>query len=80
MGLFEYTMIYIMSWWVVLLMVLPFGSHLPATPEENTYHSAPERANIGRKLLITTILAAIATIIIGWGINREYFTLWFEPF
>lgn len=80
MGAFEYIMIYIISWWLLLLPILSFGSDVPEEVEGNAYHSAPKRANIGKKLLVTSLLAVLTTVLIAWAIRRGVFTLWFEPF
>ena len=51
---------YIMIWWVVLFAVLPFGTKPVAQADKDTgWRGAPERARMWRKVLITTILAAI---------------------
>ena len=54
--------IFFIIWWLVLFTVLPLGVStqgeegevVPGTPE-----SAPAAPNIGRKFLITTVIAAI---------------------
>ena len=72
--------IYFIVWWICLFLVLPFrvknqidtGEHVPGTER-----GAP--AGIFRfwpKLLATTVLAAVATGLILWGLSnpllREY--------
>lgn len=51
--------VFIMIWWVVLFTVLPWGVRRNETPEEGHDHGAPARSLIGRKLLITTGIAAV---------------------
>jgi len=54
--------VYFIVWWVVLFVVLPFGVRtqaeagdvVPGTPE-----SAPANFQLGRVLLITTVVAGI---------------------
>ncbi|HEY2131547.1 MAG TPA: DUF1467 family protein [Acetobacteraceae bacterium] len=51
---------YIMIWWILLFVVLPFGTRPVADADEATgWRGAPAKAQIGRKMLITTILSAI---------------------
>ena len=54
---------YIMIWWVVLFVVLPFGTRPVAKADADTgWRGAPDRPRMWRKVLITTIVAAIV-----WG-------------
>jgi predicted secreted protein len=54
---------YIVIWWVVLFAVLPFGTRPVAEADTDTgWRGAPERPHMWRKVLITTIVAAIV-----WG-------------
>lgn len=53
-------------WWLIFFMALPFG----VAPEEHlvpgTVESAPARPYLLRKVLITTVLAVLATCAIAW--------------
>ncbi|HKM65433.1 MAG TPA: DUF1467 family protein [Acidisphaera sp.] len=60
MGWFTGTVLYVMIWWVALFAVLPIGTHPVADPDRHTgWRGAPERARMGRKLIITTIVATV---------------------
>lgn len=55
--------LYVMIWWTVLFAVLPFGTRPVADADPDTgWRGAPERPLIGRKLLATTVIAAVL-----WG-------------
>lgn len=54
--------IYMVTWWVVLFAVLPFGvvsQHEQGAAQGGTDPGAPVRPLLVRKALITTIIAAI---------------------
>lgn len=64
--------VYILLWWWVLFMVLPFGAKAPETVEKGHATSAPEKPNLLKKMLITSAIAAVlwfgADAIIASGI------------
>lgn len=51
--------VYILLWWWVLFMVLPFGAKAPEVIESGHATSAPQRPMLVKKMLITTVIAAI---------------------
>ena len=54
---------YIMIWWVTLFAALPFGTRPVAEADNATgWRGAPEQPRMWRKLLITTLVAAVI-----WG-------------
>lgn len=64
MNWFTAFVLYTIIWWTVLFVVLPFGTRPVAEADEATgWRGAPERPLIGRKMLVTTVLAAVL-----WGI------------
>lgn len=52
-------LLYVIIWWLVLFMVLPWGAHPPEKPEEGHAESAPEKPMLWRKAAATTVLAAV---------------------
>ncbi|MBS0271291.1 MAG: DUF1467 family protein [Proteobacteria bacterium] len=56
-------MVYVMIWVIVLFMVLPWGIRIPDKIEPGHATSAPEKANIGIKLLTTSFLSALLWIV-----------------
>ena len=55
--------LYLLIWWIVLFAVLPVGTRPEAEPDANSgWRGAPAKARIGRKMLATTLVAALV-----WG-------------
>ena len=61
MGWFTGVVLYALIWWVVLFAVLPFGTRpvSDATIEAGGWRGAPERPLLLRKVLATTVVAAV---------------------
>ena len=59
MNVFTGILVYVLIWWLVLFMVLPWGASPPDEPEVGHAQSAPERPMLWRKALATTVIAAI---------------------
>ena len=58
--------IFLVVWWLVLFMVLPFGATPPDEVEPGMAPSAPERPRMGLKVAVTTVIAAALTALILW--------------
>ncbi len=60
MNWFTGFVLYVLIWWTVLFAVLPIGTRPVAEADEQSgWRGAPVRPRIGRKALITTLLAAV---------------------
>ena len=57
---------FVIVWWISLFAVLPFGVKTVKSPDALHYAGAPEKANILKKGLITTVVALIIT----YGIHQ----------
>ena len=56
--------LYIVIWWIALFIVLPIGTKPVAEADQTSgWRGAPERPELGRKILMTSVLAAIL-----WGV------------
>lgn len=55
-------MVYLVIWWTILFAVLPIGVRRVQDPGKGQDRGAPERPEILRKAIITTIVAAILWI------------------
>lgn len=66
--------VYILLWWWVLFMVLPFGAKAPEQVGEGHATSAPDRPHMALKLSITTGLSAILFIIVYLIIDAGIFS------
>jgi predicted secreted protein len=58
--------IFVVVWWLVLLMVLPFGAAPPDEVEPGMAPSAPAKPRIPLKMAVTTVIAAVVTAAIVW--------------
>ncbi len=63
MSIVNGVVIYVVSWWVVLFFTLPSGVQTAEEAGEDltpgSATSAPTKPRIGRKMLITTLIAAV---------------------
>jgi predicted secreted protein len=60
MNWFTAAVVYIMTWWVVLFAVLPFGVRTVDEPDNRTgWRGAPARPLMGRKVIATTLIALL---------------------
>ena len=55
-------MVYLVIWWTVLFAVLPLGVKKVENPGRGQEHGSPERPQLVRKAVITTIVAAVLWI------------------
>jgi predicted secreted protein len=51
--------VFIVIWWLVLFMVLPFGVRRTETPEAGHDHGAPARPMLWRKVAVTTAISLV---------------------
>ena len=71
MGPVSGVVVYAITWWVVLFMVLPFGVRPADTPTAGHAPSAPVKPRIRRKFLITTLISAAVWVVIFIIIESE---------
>jgi predicted secreted protein len=73
--LFGGIVVFVVVWWLVLFMVLPFGAAPPEEVEPGMATSAPERPRMLVKVAITTVIALALTLLIGWVIDGGFIQL-----
>ena len=56
-------MVYIVLWWTVLFAVLPLGVRRVQNPGRGEERGAPERPDLLRKAIITSIVAGVLWIV-----------------
>ncbi len=61
MSLFGALIVFIIVWWMVFFMALPFGVTRTEYPEEGHDAGAPEKPLLAIKALITTAIATVLT-------------------
>ena len=66
---------FVVVWWLVLFMVLPFGAQPPDEPEPGHAPSAPAKPRMGLKILITTLIALALTAGIHWIVESGLISL-----
>lgn len=67
--------IYFVVWWLCLFVVLPFKVRNQVDDGEwveGSERGAPAIARLWPKLLITTLLAAVITALLFWGLSNEF--------
>ena len=67
--------VFILLWWWVFLMSLPFGIKTPDEVETGHATSAPERPMLRRKVFISTVIASVLFLIVYWIIDTEFISL-----
>lgn len=75
MGLVSGLVVYILLWWWVFLMTLPFGAKAPDAVETGHATSAPAKPMLWLKAGITTVIAGILFAIVYWIIVSEIISL-----
>lgn len=71
MNWFVGSAMFVIVWFLVFFMVLPWGSHPPEQPEEGHATSAPVNPRMGLKLLVTTAIAAVIWLAIDWAVASD---------
>lgn len=67
--------IYVIVWWLVLFMTLPFGVHREESPEPGHDAGAPVRPLLWIKAGVTTLIAAAVTAILWLLIEQGVFDM-----
>ncbi len=63
MSWFSGTLVFLVIWWLVLFMVLPWGNRAVEDPEPGHATSAPAKPRIALKFAITTGIALVMFVI-----------------
>ncbi len=75
MSWFSAAIVFVVVWWLVLFMVLPFGAAPPEQVEPGMADSAPARPRLVLKFLITTLIALVVSALILWIIDSGLVSL-----
>ncbi|WMT90653.1 DUF1467 family protein [Pelagibacterium sp. H642] len=70
---FTYVAIYFIVWWTVLFAVLPFGvrgQHEDGEFVQGTEPGAPVKAHLWQKVLATTVISAVVTVLLFWVLSN----------
>jgi predicted secreted protein len=75
MNWFTAAVVYIMTWWVVLFAVLPFGVRPVEEADQHTgWRGAPARPLMGRKVIATSLIALVLWAGIMTVIRSDWFS------
>jgi predicted secreted protein len=72
MGWLSGILVYLVVWWLVIFMVLPWGVKPPDNPEPGHATSAPDRPMLWRKVAITSVITAVVWVIIFLAIENSW--------
>ena len=79
MSIITHIVVFTISWWLVLFMVLPIGVKTAEeegeTRDPNTAEGAPHNPRIIRKMLITTAIATVLWLVYWMIVEYEIITL-----
>ena len=75
MDLVSGAVVYLLMWWWVFLMSLPFGVRAEVEPEAGHAPSAPARPMLWRKVGASTLIAGVLTAVINWVISAQIISL-----
>lgn len=75
--------VFIMAWWIVFLMVLPFGavahdantkgSNVPLTNDDfGANHGAPKQTHLKLKMLITTLITLLLWFTVEYLVSINF--------
>ena len=67
--------VYLLMWWWVFLMSLPFGVRTVEDPEAGHAVSAPARPMLLRKMMAATVIAGVLTTIVHFIIQSGLLSL-----
>ncbi|MGF1561637.1 MAG: DUF1467 family protein [Geminicoccaceae bacterium] len=67
--------LFVVAWWLILFMVLPFGAHPPDDVEPGMAESAPAKPRLALKFAITTGIAVVVTAFIVWALQSGMISL-----
>jgi predicted secreted protein len=69
MTFFEMIIAYVIAWWMVYFMALPFGARPPEQPERGHAESAPEAPRLWTKAAAATVIAAVLVWAFHWFVT-----------
>lgn len=71
MNIASIIVVFFLSWWIILFMVLPIGVRRDENPVEGHDHGAPIKAMLPKKMLWATLGASI--VLAGFWVSIEIF-------
>ncbi|MYE02617.1 MAG: DUF1467 family protein [Alphaproteobacteria bacterium] len=66
--------VYVILWWLVFFMALPVGVRRAREVERGNDPGAPERPRLALKAAVTTVIAAVLTLLVFLLIDSGWLT------
>ena len=70
MNLVTGVIVYACLWWVIFFMMLPIGVERDRAPQKGNDPGAPVKANLKKKVIITTLVALILWAVYGYILTQ----------
>jgi predicted secreted protein len=67
--------VFALSWWFALFLLLPMGVKPSDTPQVGNARSAPEKLHARNKLIGATVLAVLITVLYAWLTSQGLLSL-----
>lgn len=62
--------VYLVTWWIVIFAVLPWGNQPPAEVEQGHATSAPAKPRLVLKFIVTTVISAVIWVLIDQAVRH----------
>jgi predicted secreted protein len=79
MGWVSGIVVYLIVWWLVFFTVLPWGVTRRDEPVPGQDPGAPDRPLLWRKVLVTTLLAAVVWLVIFLIVSSNWLSFRVSP-
>ena len=66
---------FLISWWLIFFITLPFGVHRLKEPEPGMEPGAPEKPLLWIKAGVTTLVAICVTLLVKWTMDSGLISL-----
>lgn len=71
MGWVSAVVVFVLSWWLIFFMALPFGVRRTEVVDPGHDPGAPERTRLWTKVAVTTALAMAVTVLIHFAVEAD---------
>lgn len=62
---------YVIIWWIVIFIALPFGVRRVDEPETGHDAGAPQNPRLKLKAAVTTVVAGLLWLALYWAVNAD---------
>ena len=75
MTVVEVVISYVIAWWLVFFMALPFGAAPPEQVARGHADSAPAQPRLWTKVAVTSVIAALLVYAFSWFVTSGIVTI-----